>query len=155
MADLNGNGRRLSAAYREFAVDNEALYGLMFERATPDFIPSDASRLGGTSVEQSWSSSGRLSSRAAIGAMQQVGGSIGTALLSSIFASAASSFAEGRPPGPQVAADAAMHGYTVAFWVAAGVFAFGAIVVGSLMRSIKVEAHAPGEVTPEPAVAHS
>jgi hypothetical protein len=56
MADLKGNGRRLSAAYREFAVDNEALYGLMFERATPDSIPSDASRLGGTSVEQSWSS---------------------------------------------------------------------------------------------------
>jgi AcrR family transcriptional regulator len=34
-------------AYRGFAVDNEALYGLMFERAAPDFIPSDASRLAG------------------------------------------------------------------------------------------------------------
>ena len=32
-------------AYRAFAVDNEALYGLMFERAAPDFVPSDASRL--------------------------------------------------------------------------------------------------------------
>src|SRR3954469_17409290 len=32
-------------AYRRFALDNEALYGLMFERATPDFVPSDASRL--------------------------------------------------------------------------------------------------------------
>ena len=92
---------------------------------------------------------------AMVNTMQQVGGSIGTALLSSIFASAASSFAEGRPPGPQVAADAAMHGYTVAFWVAAGVFAFGAVVVGSLMRSVKVQAHAPGEATAEPAVAHS
>ena len=37
-------------AYRGFAVDNEALYGLMFERATPDFIPSDASRLAGLST---------------------------------------------------------------------------------------------------------
>jgi AcrR family transcriptional regulator len=37
-------------AYREFAVDNEALYGLMLERATPDFIPSDASRLAGLST---------------------------------------------------------------------------------------------------------
>jgi EmrB/QacA subfamily drug resistance transporter len=87
---------------------------------------------------------------AMVNTMQQVGGSIGTALLSSIFASAAAGFAEGRPPGPQVAADAAMHGYTVAFWVAAGVFAFGAVVIRLLMRSIKVEAHAP-----EPAVAHS
>jgi AcrR family transcriptional regulator len=37
-------------AYRAFALDSEALYGLMFERATPDFIPSDASRLAGLST---------------------------------------------------------------------------------------------------------
>jgi hypothetical protein len=34
-------------AYRAFALDNEALYGLMFERGAPDFVPSDASRLAG------------------------------------------------------------------------------------------------------------
>src|SRR3954462_2690596 len=34
-------------AYREFALGNEALYGLMFERGTPDFIPSDESRMAG------------------------------------------------------------------------------------------------------------
>ena len=71
-------------------------------------------------------------------------------MLSSIFASAVSSFAEGKPPSPQVAADAAMHGYTVAFWVAAGVFAFGAAVVGLLMRGIKFEADASTEPTGEP-----
>src|SRR3954471_13918842 len=32
-------------AYRQFALDEEALYGLMFERAAPDFVPSDASRM--------------------------------------------------------------------------------------------------------------
>jgi AcrR family transcriptional regulator len=37
----------LALAYRAFALDNEALYGLMFERAAPDFVPSDASRLAG------------------------------------------------------------------------------------------------------------
>src|SRR4051794_5832237 len=37
----------LALAYRAFALDNDALYGLMFERATPDFVPSDASRLAG------------------------------------------------------------------------------------------------------------
>src|SRR4051812_45392840 len=46
-----GDGRRellaFALAYRAFAVDNEALYGLMFERATPDFVPSDASRMAG------------------------------------------------------------------------------------------------------------
>jgi EmrB/QacA subfamily drug resistance transporter len=94
---------------------------------------------------------------AMVNTMQQVGGSIGTALLSSIFASAVASYAEGRAPSPQVAADAAMHGYTVAFWVAAGVFTFGGIVVGTLMRSVKVQvAHAPGEATTaEPVAVHS
>ena len=47
----DGRGREellaFALAYRAFALDNEALYGLMFERATPDFIPSDASRLAG------------------------------------------------------------------------------------------------------------
>jgi AcrR family transcriptional regulator len=46
-----GQGRAellaFALAYREFALDNEALYGLMFERASPDFVPSDASRLAG------------------------------------------------------------------------------------------------------------
>jgi AcrR family transcriptional regulator len=49
-----GRGREelleFAMAYRGFAVDNEALYGLMFERATPDFIPSDTSRLAGLST---------------------------------------------------------------------------------------------------------
>lgn len=42
-----------------------------------------------------------------------------------------------------------MHGYTVAFWVAAGVFAFGAIVVGTMMRSIHVEPESVAEPEPE------
>jgi AcrR family transcriptional regulator len=47
----DGGGRQelvaFALAYRGFALDNEALYGLMFERAAPDFVPSDASRLAG------------------------------------------------------------------------------------------------------------
>jgi AcrR family transcriptional regulator len=47
----NGQGRQalleFALAYRHFALDNEALYGLMFERAAPDFVPSDASRMAG------------------------------------------------------------------------------------------------------------
>jgi EmrB/QacA subfamily drug resistance transporter len=92
---------------------------------------------------------------ALVNTMQQVGGSVGTALLSSIFASAVTSFAKGKPATPQVARDAAMHGYTVAFWVAAGVFAFGAVVVGSLMHSIKIEAAVPAEASTEQRLAHS
>src|SRR6476619_6244454 len=51
-----GNGRQelleLALAYRGFALDNEALYGLMFERGTPDFIPSDDSRMAGLETFQ-------------------------------------------------------------------------------------------------------
>jgi AcrR family transcriptional regulator len=50
----DGQGREelvaFALAYRAFALDNEALYGLMFERASPDFVPSDASRLAGLST---------------------------------------------------------------------------------------------------------
>jgi AcrR family transcriptional regulator len=46
-----GDGRQelleFALAYRAFALDDEALYGLMFERAAPDFVPSDASRMAG------------------------------------------------------------------------------------------------------------
>jgi EmrB/QacA subfamily drug resistance transporter len=66
---------------------------------------------------------------------QQVGGSIGTALLSTLAASAATAFASGRGGSPDVLAAASVHGYTTAFWWAAGIFAFGAIVCGTLFRS--------------------
>lgn len=46
-----GDGREellaFALAYREFALEHEALYGLMFERGAPDFIPSDESRMAG------------------------------------------------------------------------------------------------------------
>ena len=76
---------------------------------------------------------------AMVNTMQQVGGSIGTALLSSIFASAVTSYADGRAAVARRSLEAAtVHGYTVAFWVAAGVFAVGAVVVGSVVPSIRL-----------------
>jgi EmrB/QacA subfamily drug resistance transporter len=87
---------------------------------------------------------------AMVNTMQQVGGSIGTALLSSIFASAVTSYVESHPRTPQVLGDAAVHGYTVAFWIAAGVFALGAVVVAITMPPIRVATH---ESAAEPALA--
>src|SRR3954465_6254009 len=76
---------------------------------------------------------------AMVNTSQQVGGSIGTALLSTIAATAASGFA-GAP------AAAAVHGYTTAFWWSAGIFAFGAVVCGLLLRPGVVEIdHAAAE----------
>jgi hypothetical protein len=79
-----------------------------------------------------------------VNTMQQVGGAIGTALLSSIFASAVSAYSDGQAPSPQLAAHAAVHGYTVAFWIAAGIFATGALVVGTTMRAVRFQ-HEPLE----------
>lgn len=67
--------------------------------------------------------------------MQQVGGSVGTALLNTLAATAATTFAAAHLGNSHVAALAAVHSYTVAFWWSAGVFAAGAIVVAALLRS--------------------
>jgi EmrB/QacA subfamily drug resistance transporter len=65
---------------------------------------------------------------------QQIGGSIGTALLSTLAASAATDFVTDRGPAHEVLRQAAVEGYTTAFWWAAGIFAVGALVCGGLLR---------------------
>jgi EmrB/QacA subfamily drug resistance transporter len=72
---------------------------------------------------------------ATVNTMQQIGGSLGTALLSTLSSSAATSYLAGKQPSQAVLAHAAVHGYTTAFWWAAGIFAVGAIVCGALLRS--------------------
>jgi EmrB/QacA subfamily drug resistance transporter len=59
---------------------------------------------------------------------QQVGGSIGTALLSTLAASATQTYAAAHQPAATLAAQAAVHGYTSAFAWSAGIFAVGAVV---------------------------
>ncbi len=62
---------------------------------------------------------------AMVNTSQQVGGSVGTALLSTLFASSAASYAASHRVLPAVAM---VHGYTTAFWWAAGIFAVGLLV---------------------------
>jgi hypothetical protein len=59
---------------------------------------------------------------------QQVGGAVGTAVLSTIFASATSSYVSTHARGPGLAASAEVHGYTTAFYVATILFAIGFLV---------------------------
>ena len=65
---------------------------------------------------------------AMVNTSQQVGGSVGTALLSTIFASAAAGYASDHAGAEGLRSAAAVHGYTVAFWWAAGIFALGLLV---------------------------
>jgi hypothetical protein len=72
---------------------------------------------------------------ATVNTSQQVGGSIGTALLSTIFASAAASYAAAHTPSRGLVNAAAIHGYTTAFWWAAAVFAVGLLVALTVLPS--------------------
>jgi EmrB/QacA subfamily drug resistance transporter len=64
---------------------------------------------------------------ALVNTMQQVGGSIGTAVLSTVAASATASYLTQHQGAANLRAAAATHGYTIGFIVAASLFAFGAI----------------------------
>jgi EmrB/QacA subfamily drug resistance transporter len=64
---------------------------------------------------------------AMVNTSQQVGGSVGTALLSTLFASAAAAYAASHHLQASSAA-AMVHGYTTAFWWAAGIFAVGLLL---------------------------
>jgi EmrB/QacA subfamily drug resistance transporter len=72
---------------------------------------------------------------ATVNTAQQVGGSLGTALLNTVATTATTTFLAGTTASPAVAAEAAVHGYTTAFWWAAAIFAAGAVVCGLLLRS--------------------
>jgi EmrB/QacA subfamily drug resistance transporter len=73
---------------------------------------------------------------------QQVGGSIGTALLNTLAASATASYlishspsaAGAAHPSPALMSLATVHGYITAFWWAAGIFAAGFVMCGPLFR---------------------
>jgi len=75
---------------------------------------------------------------AMVNTSQQIGGSIGTALLNSLATSALASYLVGKDKAsPLVQANAAIHSYTVAFWWAAGIFAAGAVLCGLILRAGK------------------
>jgi EmrB/QacA subfamily drug resistance transporter len=101
---------------------------------------------------------------ALVNTSQQVGGSIGTALLNTLAASAITAYiTDHAPASPAVIADAAIHSYALVYWVAAGVFSGGAIMAALMFRrrgqGVSLSnAHAPitarTPVVPEPVGAH-
>ena len=107
------------------------------------FAPSFAGATAGVAPQDSGVAS------AMVNTSQQVGGAVGTALLSTVVASAISGYLADNPgvdPGV-----ATVHGYTVAFLTAAGIFALGAVLCGALLRSGVPAAPAPGA---QPVAAH-
>jgi sugar phosphate permease len=71
---------------------------------------------------------------ATLNTAQQVGGSIGTALLNTLAAGAATSYLVGRALTPANLQSAALHSYTTAFLWSASIFVAGAVVAGLVLQ---------------------
>jgi EmrB/QacA subfamily drug resistance transporter len=72
---------------------------------------------------------------ALVNTMQQVGGSIGTAALSTVALTATTSYLVAHHTGRLAPATAAVHGYTMAFTVSAVLFGVGAVLAVLLVPS--------------------
>lgn len=70
---------------------------------------------------------------ATVSTAQQVGGSIGTALLSTLAAGAATSYATSHTPTADLAVQAALHSYTTAFTFSAGILLAAAVIAGLIL----------------------
>ena len=64
---------------------------------------------------------------------QQVGGSVGTALLSTIFASAAAGYAATHAHLANLATAAQVHGEATAFWWSTGIYALGLLLAAFIL----------------------
>jgi EmrB/QacA subfamily drug resistance transporter len=87
---------------------------------------------------------------ATVNTAQQIGGSIGTALLNSLATTAFAGYLVGKnAASPLVQANAAIHSYTVAFWWAAAIFGAGAIICGLILKAGKPD---PADPDAAPAI---
>jgi EmrB/QacA subfamily drug resistance transporter len=85
---------------------------------------------------------------ALVNTTQQVGGSLGTALLNTVAATAATSFLAGHAPSAAAVQGAAVHGYTTAFTVSAALLAGAAVVAGVLVRGSRHQVEAAPDAVP-------
>ena len=81
---------------------------------------------------------------AMVNTSQQIGGAIGTAVLSTVFTTALARYGGSHPAGPSTQSQAALHGYSVAFAVACGLFLAGAIVTAMVLREGPLPTDHPG-----------
>jgi EmrB/QacA subfamily drug resistance transporter len=79
---------------------------------------------------------------ALVNATQQVGGALGTALLNTVAATAATAYLADHALSRANAQGAAVHGYTTAFTISAGLLGLAAIVAGLLIQARRPQAPA-------------
>lgn len=90
---------------------------------------------------------------ATVNTSQQVGGSIGTALLNTIATTSSAAYITAHLRGPAqralIVREGVVHGYTVAIWCAAGVMLLAGLVAG-LMVTVRPPAHGTQTEAPVP-----
>ncbi|HXQ44041.1 MAG TPA: MFS transporter [Acidimicrobiales bacterium] len=111
------------------------------------FVPMSSTALVGVDPKDAGVAS------ALVNTTQQVGGSLGTALLNTLAATAATTYLATHARSVVSAQTAAVHGYTSAFTVSAVLLATAAVVAGALVRATRHQAQGePATVTELPVV---
>ncbi len=93
------------------------------------FVPMSSTALIGVAPRDAGVASATLN------ATQQVGGSLGTALLNTIAATATASYVTAHGFSRSVLAQAQVHGFTTGFWVSASLMGVAALVSFGLIRA--------------------
>ncbi|MER5503811.1 MFS transporter [Streptomyces sp. NPDC002766] len=108
------------------------------------FMPVFATATAGVAPQDSGVTS------ATVNTSQQVGGSIGTALLNTIATSSSATYIAAHLHNPAqralVAKEGVVHGYTVAIWCAAGIMLLAGLVAGLMVSARAPRQGAPAEV---------
>ncbi|MEV6960996.1 MFS transporter [Streptomyces sp. NPDC051207] len=111
------------------------------------FMPVFATATAGVAPQDSGVTS------ATVNTSQQVGGSIGTALLNTIATTSSAGYLSARRTDPaqreQVVREGIVHGYTVAIWWAAGIMMLAGLVAG-LMVTARAPKHGSPAGAPVP-----
>jgi EmrB/QacA subfamily drug resistance transporter len=105
------------------------------------FVPLSSTALSGVSDHDAGVAS------AMVNATQQVGGSLGAALLNTIFTTAVATYATTHGVAPAALANGAIRGYNVAFTVSAFLLAAGAVLVVLFIRKPAETVSANGQAT--------
>ncbi|MEV4440192.1 MFS transporter [Streptomyces sp. NPDC049577] len=121
-------------AYTSHVLPAELLVGLGMGLI---FMPVMATATAGVPARDSGVTS------ATVNTAQQVGGSIGTALLNTIAISAGAAYTTTHPPGPEAVKAGVVHGYHVAIGWGAAIMLLAALVAGVMVTAGVPKAQAP------------
>ncbi|NLU68797.1 MFS transporter [Streptomyces sp. HNM0574] len=135
---------RVDSSYVSHLLPAELLLGLGLGLT---FMPVISTATQGVAAHDSGVTS------ATVNTAQQVGGSIGTALLNTVATSITGNYIRDHPVEPrmrrEMAREAVVHGFNQATWLAVGVMVLGALLAATLVTSKPLHHPSPSDETEE------